>query len=287
MGCRTWTSPCASARGYSVGLNSGLVVTGPWFHQFQETTSSSRPLLCFPFAGGAAAAYRPWIADLPAWTELWAVELPGHAARREEVLVADLHVLADQLSTAIRARFTGPFDFFGHSMGALLAFEVCRRLARAGAPLPRVLAVSAQRAPQLPAEGLSVPPLNDDDFVTLLQRRYEGIPLAISSDRELMKLFLPALRNDVTALERYRYQPDQRLSVPILAFAGDADDTAPAHEMAGWREQTAGPFALHVVEGGHFFIHTQRRAVLRLLSDHLASPPSQISTRDASARRHR
>jgi medium-chain acyl-[acyl-carrier-protein] hydrolase len=222
--------------------------------------------VCFPFAGAGAAAYRPWVELLPAGVELWAVELPGRARRIAEPPVSDLSALADALAEAVRTEIAGPFVFFGHSLGGLLAFEVCRRLRAAGAALPRHLVVSARRAPQLPAAREPIAGLPDADFVRVMVERYDGIPAAVRDEPELMAIFLPMLRADLGALEGYTYAPAPPLGMPITALAGRDDANAPLGDVAPWREQTSAAFALHTVEGGHFFVHTQREAVLDLLA---------------------
>jgi surfactin synthase thioesterase subunit len=204
--------------------------------------------------------------------ELWAVELPGRATRFAEPPVPDIGALADPLALAIRSDVRVPFVFFGHSMGALLAFEVCRRLARAGAPLPAHLVVSAKRAPQLALNLSPIARLPDDEFVRTMVERYDGIPAAVLRERELLSLLLPMLRADLTAVEGYRYEPGTPLPVPITALAGRRDAIAPVEDVQAWREQTAARFTLHTLDDGHFFINTSRPAVLDLLSREVLAP---------------
>lgn len=230
-------------------------------------------LVCFPYAGAGAAAYRPWIPLLPAGVELWAVELPGRATRIAEPAVTDLAALADALASAVAAEVPGAFALFGHSMGALLAFEVCRRLARAGGPWPRHLVVSGRRAPQLPRSRPSVASLPDAELVGVIVERYGGIPEPVLRQPELMSLFLPTLRADLCALEGHEHMPGPRLAVPITALAGTDDDNAPPADMAGWQQQTSARFALHAFAGDHFFIHAQRSAVIERLRRDVLAPP--------------
>lgn len=246
-------------------------MSGSWLVRFQRRPSPSVKLVCFSYAGAGAVVYRPWTALLPPRVELWAVELPGRATRFAEPAVPDIGALADPLTLAIRSDVQGPFVFFGHSMGALLAFEVCRRLARAGAPLPAHLVVSAKRAPRLALNLAPVSRLPDDEFVRTMVERYDGIPAAVLRERELLSLLLPMLRADLAAVEGYRYERGAPLPVPITALAGRRDPVAPAEDVQGWREETAARFTLHTVDDGHFFINTSRPAVLEiLLSDVLA-----------------
>jgi medium-chain acyl-[acyl-carrier-protein] hydrolase len=247
-------------------------VSGSWLVRFQPVASPAVRLVCFSYAGVGAAAYRPWTALLRPGVELWAVELPGRASRFAEPALPDIGALADPLTLAIRSDLRGPFVFFGHSMGALLAFEVCRRLARAGAPLPAHLVVSAKRAPQLAANVSPVSRLPEDEFVRTMVERYDGIPAAVLRERELLSLLLPMLRVDLAAVEGYRYEPSAPLPVPITALAGSRDPVAPVEDLRGWREQTASRFTLHTLDDGHFFINTSRPAVLEILSREVLAP---------------
>ena len=237
-----------------------------WFARYERVERPGLRLVCFPHAGAGAAVYRPWISLLPADVELWAVELPGRATRIAEPARTDLPALADELASAVTGEVPGPFAFVGHSMGALLAFEVGRRLARGGGAQPRHLVVAGARAPQLPRDRPLVASLPDGELVRVIVDRYGGIPEPILRQPELMSLFLPTLRADLRALEDYAYTTAPPLAVPIIALAGAGDDNVPAGDMARWEEQTSGGFALHTFEGGHFFVHAQRAAVLRVLS---------------------
>jgi surfactin synthase thioesterase subunit len=244
-----------------------------WFVRYERAARPSVHLVCFPYAGAGAAAYRPWVPLLPPGVELWAVELPGRATRIAEPALADLAALADELASAVQADVPAPFALVGHSMGALLAFEVCRRLVRAGAALPTRLVVSGRRAPQLPRNRASIASLPDVELARVIAERYGGIPDPVRREPELMSLFLPTLRADLRALEGYGYAAGPALPVGITALAGAADDNAPPADVAGWEEQTSAGFALHTFAGGHFFIHEQREAVVALLGRALRAEP--------------
>jgi medium-chain acyl-[acyl-carrier-protein] hydrolase len=244
-----------------------------WFARYQRVADPAVRLVCFPHAGAGAAAYRPWIPLLPARMELWAVELPGRATRVAEPPVADVATLADALASAVGDEVPEAFAFFGHSMGALLAFEVCRRLERAGGRRPRHLVVAGRRAPHLPRLLPSVASLPDAELVRVIAERYGGIPDVVRREPELMALFLPTLRADLAALEGYAYAPGPPLAAPVTALAGMQDDNARAADVAAWARHTTAAFALHTFAGGHFFVHEQREAVVARLSGALFAPP--------------
>lgn len=240
-----------------------------WLTRYQAIARPALRLVCFPYAGAGAAAFRPWVEGLPDGVEMWAVELPARARRIAEAPVADVPALAEALAGAVRAAVHGPCVFFGHSMGGLLAFEVCRRLAIAGAPPPAHLVVSARRAPQLPPRVEPIAGLSDAEFVRAIVERYDGIPEMVLREPELLSLFLPALRADLAALEGYAYEGAPPLPIPITALVGRDDPNAPAEDVAPWRDQTSAAFAMHTLPGAHFFINTHREEVLDLLRRHV------------------
>jgi medium-chain acyl-[acyl-carrier-protein] hydrolase len=154
-----------------------------------------------------------------------------------------------------------PFAFFGHSLGALLAFEVGRLLRRQGRALPVHLFVAACPAPQLLARDRSWHRLADDELAAEL-RRYNGLPDELLAEPELLALFLPALRADLTLYETAVYQADRPFAFPITAFGGDHDPLVNAEELRAWRGQTSGPFHLTLFDGDHFFLRAAQPAVL-------------------------
>lgn len=209
-------------------------------------------LFCLPHAGAGASAYARWPAAFGPSVEVHAIRLPGREDRIRETPTID----PDALAATLAASAAGPYALFGHSMGARLAFEVVRRLRAAGAPLPEVLYVSGCRAPDVAGGGVldGLSRAGDDEFIARL-RACGGLPAAVAGEPELLELLLPTLRADFTWLDDYTYLEAEPLPVPIVAFAGDRDRAAPAEEMRGWRRQTRAGFALHLLPGGHFFLH--------------------------------
>jgi medium-chain acyl-[acyl-carrier-protein] hydrolase len=194
----------------------------------------------------------------------------------QERAVPDIRPLVAAIGDAIRPWLDVGFAFFGHSMGAFLAFEVCRRLRREGAPQPAHLIVSARPAPQLSSRHPQVSGLSDEAFTAAVLHRYQGIPPAILADRELMALFLPTIRADIRLVETYAYAPEEPLHIPLTALGGAEDPDASPEEIAAWSAMTRGRFAMHVLPGFHFFINTERAAVVDVVSRQLAphlSPP--------------
>ncbi|HEX7241933.1 MAG TPA: alpha/beta fold hydrolase [Longimicrobiaceae bacterium] len=217
-------------------------------------------LFCFPYAGGAASAYRPWPDHLGDRVEVCAVQLPGREARLGERPYDRVRPLVTDLAEILRPFFDRPFAFFGHSMGALIAFELIREMRRRGDALPATLVASGRNAPHLPPRQ----PLNYDlpepELVDKL-RRFEGTPEAVLANEELMRLLLPLLRADFAVNEAYDPYEEPPLDLPILAMGGTGDEEVTQAGLEAWGRYTTGRFAVRVFEGGHFFLNSSAAEV--------------------------
>jgi surfactin synthase thioesterase subunit len=222
-------------------------------------------LFCLPYAGAGAALYRPWAALVPDGVELCPVLLPGREGRHREAPHTDLCELAVVLADALDGWLDRPFALFGHSMGAWIAFELAREARRRGYE-PAHLFVSGRPAPQLVVSEAPIHALPDEAFVEAVGQRYGAIPDVIRNDPDLLRLFLPTLRADLTMIERYVYRSEAPLTVPITAFGGTHDPRADRAQLEAWREQTIDRFDLQMHPGDHFFIRTGREALLVDLS---------------------
>jgi medium-chain acyl-[acyl-carrier-protein] hydrolase len=225
-------------------------------------------LVCFPYAGGGAPVFHSWGQALPDAVEVCAVQPPGRGSRISERPYIRLPALVAALGAAIRPLLDRPFALFGHSVGGLVVFELAHHLRATGGPAPAVLFVSGCNPPQAANPHPPLHALPDAALIKEL-RSLEGTPEAVLDNRELMALMLPALRADLALLEMYTYRPRPPLDVPIVAFGGADDRRAPAEGLDAWREQTGAAFTLHILPGGHFFIHTHQDQLLGLLSDEL------------------
>jgi medium-chain acyl-[acyl-carrier-protein] hydrolase len=241
----------------------------PWIIRFGERPGAELRLFCFPYAGGGASAYRGWPADLPESVEVCAVQPPGRESRLREPPSDDLLRLADRVVEGARPWMDGPFAFFGHSMGALLAFETVRALRRAGMPGPEWLFVSGRRGPRIPDPEPPLSHLPEPEFIAEIQRRFGGIPAEVLKHRELVELLLPGLRADVASLEKYAYEPGELLECPVTAVGGGSDPRATRDELQAWRGETRGPFEARTFPGGHFYLREEQREVTRLIGTSL------------------
>ncbi len=241
-----------------------------WLHPWSRRADGRANLFCFGYAGGSASMFRPWPVGLPAGLNLWAAQLPGRGNRLHEAPIASIPILVDGLVAALRPHLGQPFAFFGHSMGAVLAFEVARYLAENEGALPFHLFVSARRPPRVAGLDSALRTLPDHEFVQEIDRRYGGMPAAIRQSPDVLALLLPALRADIVALETFLPTPRAPLSCPISAFGGLQDRLAPRDHLEAWRAETEGPFRIRWFAGGHFYLDARRDEVLADLSVTLA-----------------
>ncbi|WP_284749042.1 thioesterase II family protein [Amycolatopsis sp. RTGN1] len=234
-----------------------------WFRRFHPAAPGAPRLLCFPHAGGTASYFHSLSAALAPAVDVLAVQYPGRQDRHAEPLVDDLFLLADRLAEVVAAEVTGPTAFFGHSMGASLAFEVARRLG-AG---PIGLFASGRRAPASFAGG-PVPERSDDELLADV-RRIGGTDPRVLAHPELLRLVLPVLRNDFKAAETYHYRPGPDVGCPVFALFGDSDPRVTEAEARRWAEHTSGPFELKAFPGGHFYLNDNLEEVGGLIGERL------------------
>lgn len=219
-------------------------------------------LFCFPYAGGGSAVFREWANYLPPEVEVCPVQFPGRESRLTEPLFTRIEPLVQKLSEVLQSYLDVSFAFFGHSMGALVSFELARQLRRQNNPLPKHLFVSGHRAPSLPDTEPPFHQMPEIEFVRRL-RSLNGTPEAILSNAEMMQLMLPVLRADFAICETYTYVPEEKLDCSLSAFGGSRDSRAGYTQLAAWKDQISGDFALYMFPGDHFFLQSVKPAILQ------------------------
>jgi medium-chain acyl-[acyl-carrier-protein] hydrolase len=238
---------------------------------FRRSNSAARVrLFCLPFAGGGASVYRPWDGGLPLTAELCAVQPPGRETRFREPPYTRLAPLVVALADAIEPLLDLPAVFYGHSMGAITAFELIRELRRRGKPKPARLIVGGRRAPDGPPRGAPLHALPDPEFLDAL-KRLKGTRSAVLENDDLMRILLPVLRADFAAHETYEYVDEPPLDCPILAVSGADDAICPPDELEGWRRHTRAGFEAATLPGDHFFLQSHRPMLLNLIARNLPS----------------
>src|SRR5712675_2068557 len=226
-------------------------------------------LFCFPCAGGGASRFASWPARLAPVVEACPVQLPGREERLGEPPFTRLGPLVDALVDALEGHLEKPFALFGHSLGALIAFELTRALRRTKKPLPVHLFVSAYRAPHLPDP---VPPLHDAPLPVFREelRRLNGTPSEVLENEELMRLLEPTLRADFALHETHIHAQEPPLSCPVSVFGGLQDGEVDRDMLAEWRRHTDRSFTMRLFPGDHFFIDSAEGLLLEAIAGDLA-----------------
>ncbi|MEU2790653.1 thioesterase domain-containing protein [Streptomyces sp. NPDC007100] len=232
-------------------------------------------LICLPHAGGGAGTFRSWRPFLPEGVELAPVELPGRGSRIDEPLPRSFDVLVDALFEALRGEFTVPYAFFGHSFGALLGYELTRRIEREtgrGADLrrPSALLVSGSRAPHVPLEGETVAGGDEARLIAWL-RDSGGLPDELLGFPDFLRDLLRAVRSDVAFAEGYLLPRPTAVSCPLVAFAGAEDTVSPVAHVAPWNLYTTAEHRMHVLPGGHYFPQSHARTTVAAVAGELAA----------------
>jgi surfactin synthase thioesterase subunit len=252
-------------------------VEGRWFRRPQGRSSSMR-LFCFPYAGGSARMFREWHDWFQPGIEVVAVELPGRGAHSQSPLIDRMDVMIQRLLPAITPLLDRPFALFGHSMGAVIAFELCRALQATGRRVPLHLFASGMHPPHVKGQ-YRIHNLPDRQLVEAL-RALNGTPEEVIGDSSLVQFFLPLLRADLRLVETYRYTPGARLEHPITVFSGVGDFTTPTEQQHDWQRHTRSRCTVRFLEGNHFFIqehaHLVAASILRSLGP--ISWPAEILT---------
>jgi medium-chain acyl-[acyl-carrier-protein] hydrolase len=235
----------------------------PWFTSQRLNPRARVRLFCFPYAGGGSAIYRLWPQSLPSEVEVFVAHLPGRGTRLREQAFSSLDALVETAAEAIAPLLDKPFALFGHSMGAMISFELARRLREQGQPQPARLFVSGRRAPQLPHDDPISYNLPDAELGQELLR-LNGTPKEVLEHPELMELMLPLLRADFSVVETYVYRPGVPPDCPLTVFGGLRDAEVSREQLEAWREQTAGEFTLRMLPGDHFFLNEPQSQLLLL-----------------------
>ncbi len=245
----------------------------PWVVTHAPQPQARLNLFCFPYAGGSAQVFRTWRNAFPAATgvQVWAIQYPGRAVRMQEASVRDYASMIELLTPALLPLLTAkPFAFFGHSMGAILAFELTRTLRREHGLAPQRLFVSGRRAPQVDADEPVTYDLPDAEFIERL-RQLKGTPAEVLEHEELLQLMLPILRADFELVETYQYKVEPPLRCPISAYGGTQDEEVEQAHLSAWCEQTVAACSLKMFEGDHFFLQTAQPLLLEAVKQDLST----------------
>ena len=235
-----------------IGDGQAVAPTDLWLDRPRPAPDASLRIVAVPHAGGGPSAILPLAEALAPEIEVWTAQLPGRERRYGEPLAESLGEIVRPLAAAIAAHVPAPYVLFGHSMGALVSFEIARQLPTLGAPPPERLIVSAQSAPHLSRTRPARHTLPDSDLLAWLSQ-VGGAPQQVLRDEDLMRLLLPILRADLRICETYRYRPGPPVPCPVTAIAGSDDPQAEMDDVAAWWRHTSAGFDLRPMPGGHFY----------------------------------
>lgn len=230
----------------------------------QPNPSADIRLFCFPYAGGGTISFRSWKNNLPDF-EVCAIEFPGRGMHRKLPLLTQLEPLIQGIAANIILHLDKPFAFFGHSMGAIVSFELTRFLRKKHAIEPIHLFVSGRRAPQISSDEPFIHTLPEPEFFAKL-RNLNGTPEVVLDNAELMQLLLPIIRADFAVVETYVYTEETPFNFPITAFGGLQDPEVNITELEAWQQQTTANFSLQMFPGDHFFLHSAEHLLLDTIS---------------------
>lgn len=247
----------------------------PWFFKCSnQENNSARRLFCFPFAGGGISTYTPWAKYFKTDAEVFAAQLPGRGTRFSEAPIAELQTLIGSLAQAISPLMDRPCVFFGHSMGAILAYELCLKLHREDRTLPSILMLSACSPPHIQAEKPG--PLHTLPSAEFWQavRAINGTPSEVLKNTELLALIEPALRADFKIACDWRQQNNTSrpvLPVSLKLFGGLQDKSVSRENLSAWGDYSLNTAQSQMLKGDHFFINDAESGLLPLISGSLLS----------------
>ncbi len=241
---------------------------GAWIRRFRPAPDAAACLVCFPHAGGAATSYVPLFRAMSSEVDVLAVQYPGRQDRIAEACFDDISALADRIADELVPWTRRPVGFFGHSMGAAVAFEVALRLQRSGVS-PLGLVVSGRRAPSA-YRHQRLHLASDADLVAELTR-LSPANATVFADETLRRMILPTIRSDYRAIERYRNLSGELLRCPITALAAEDDPVTDVDEVEIWVRHTLADFRMRVFRGGHFFLDDNADAVRAEIRRHLVA----------------
>ncbi len=249
-----------------------MAMTSAWLRCTHPRPDDPLRLVCLPYAGAGASAFLPWTAPLAGVAEVWAAQLPGRERRLAEPPAGNMAELVPPLLDAVTTLVRPPFAIFGHSMGALLGYELARHLVERGGPVPQRLVVSAARPPGAAPTGDGAYRL-DDAALTGWLRALGGMPAEMLDDAGLLELILPAVRADLCVVASYRPDRSEPLPCPVDAVAAADDPLVTPAEVGGWNRYTTAGFSLTVVPGGHVYLHDRPPPLRHLLTGRSPGAP--------------
>jgi medium-chain acyl-[acyl-carrier-protein] hydrolase len=250
-------------------LASAREPANPWIELRQASPAAALNLFCFPHAGGSAWQYRQWQALLPPQIEVVPIQYSGRGRRMREPFCTNMQELVEGAARGLASEFERrPFAFFGHSMGAIAAFELARLLQRERWRSPELVFVAGTSPPSRRRERREIWKLPDAEFAVEL-RVMNGTPEELLTDPEAMALLMPLIRRDLEIADSYCGDPRVRIGCNLVAMGGTNDPDVPIENIEAWKIHCLGSFRAFTLEGDHFFVN-QNPQVLQIVAECLA-----------------
>ncbi|WP_409462541.1 thioesterase II family protein [Amycolatopsis sp. GA6-003] len=242
--------------------------TNPWVARLRPAGKGPLRLICFAHAGGGAATFRGWAADLSDEIDLVVVRLPGRESRLRDPLVHKMSELVALLGDALEDLLDVPYGLFGYCSGALTAFELARYLRDNCGPAPSALFACACPSPSMVLRDSGVHRLDGEGLVQHLAA-LGVIPTTILRTPGLFGMFEPSVRADYEVYETAEYQAGDPLKLPISVFGAESDPSTNLPTLLGWQQETVKEFSLRLFRGDHGFFDAERPAIVRAVTDEL------------------
>lgn len=250
-------------------IESNLYKASKWISYPKPNREARLKLFCFPYAGSSGiVTYKHFADNLIDDIEICPIELPGRGFRLIEPLLDNIHEIVNQLHPEILPHLNKQFAFFGHSMGALISFELAKKLSKENGKVPGILYVSAHRAPNISERQIIFHTLAYDDLLIQLKKN-NGMMDEVLNNKELLELVLPIIKNDYKVCETYKLETDTKLDCPITAFGGKQDSDVNEEHLKGWANFTNLAFNLKIFDGDHFFIIKERKSFLKIFNEQI------------------
>lgn len=257
-------------RSYFKGGSKDMIAdqSAMWFERFTgENQNTSIRLFCFPYAGGGASVYKKWLNYLPKYIEMYSLQLPGREKRLMEPCYKDLRPLVLDIAKNIFPLLDKSFIFFGHSMGALISFELTRYLYQKFNLSPEYLFVSGFRAPHLPSKE-QIYDLPKKQFIQKL-KEFNGTNENVLLNEDIMEFLDPLIRSDIEVCETYSYIDGPPFICPISAFGGLGDIKVNNDDLMKWKIHTISEFKLHMFPGDHFYLNLLQKSLIETIDKDL------------------
>jgi medium-chain acyl-[acyl-carrier-protein] hydrolase len=235
-----------------------------WFESLSAAEAPLLRLFCFPYAGGDAQSFRGWQRHLAPEVDVCLAHLPGRGRRLGAPCFTRLQQLVEAIADVIGPKLEAPFAFYGHSMGALISFELARELRRRNAGSPLHLFLSGRQAPGMRRIGPRMFDLPEKEFIAELHK-LNGTPMELFDDPQIKDLFIPLLRADFEMVDTYECSPEPPLGCPITVYGGSQDERVPVDCLKPWEMQTTAQCKVRILPGDHFFIQKQSAQFINVL----------------------